>query len=141
MMKRLNKTVLFTISILTFLVIIILLIIFIISSNKNRNEKEKLELQEKLYKEGLENPGLVIDGTIPKEVNNTNIFFTVEGCIKTYIEYANKENKKAIYSLLDYKIIGENKLTENNIDNYFLKTMDLKINRAKEMYEVVRTTV
>lgn len=140
-MKRLNKTVLFIIGILIFLVIIILIIICLIISNKNRNEKEKLELQEKLYKEGLENPGLVIDGAMPRKVYSVNIFFTVEGCVKTYIEYANEENRKAIYSLLDYKIIGENKLTENNIDNYFLKTKDLKINRAKEMYEVVRTTV
>lgn len=140
-MKRLNKTVLFIIGILIFLVIIILIIICLIISNKNRNEKEKLELQEKLYKEGLENPGLVIDGAMPRKVSSANIFFTVEGCIKTYIEYANKENREAIYSLLDYKLIEENKLTESNIDNYFLKTKDLKINKAKEMYEVVRTTV
>ena len=68
---------------------------------KAKNEyDDELKIQEELYLNGINNPGLVINGLTPSQVRVDNIFFTVEECIKTYIKSATENNNQILYLML-----------------------------------------
>lgn len=112
--------------------------ILILYNNSNIWKDENLIEQEEMYANGINNPGLSIDGEIPQKVKIDNIFFTVEGCIKNYIEYAVKSDSKAILALLDYKFEQSNNINEGNVNNYFITNVTGNTNKTKEMYGITR---
>lgn len=126
------------ITLVTILVILIIVLCYINIKTKNKIDDE-LELQEKLYLNGINNPGLVIDGLTPSEVKVDNIFFTVEECIKTYIKNATGNNNQVLYSLLDYKYIDKNSITMDNVSQLFIEDESNHLNKTVEEYGISRS--
>lgn len=126
------------ITLVTILVILIIVLCYINIKTKNKIDDE-LELQEKLYLNGINNPGLVIDGLTPSEVKVDNIFFTVEECIKTYIKNATGNNNQVLYSLLDYKYIDKNSITMDNVSQLFIEDESNHLNKTIEEYGISRS--
>ena len=125
-----------TIIILIILLVILLGILLFIVFSRKLDIFNKLNEQEEAYLNGINNPGLMIDGVTPTKVTIDNIFFTTEGCIKEYIEYVTENNNEAIYSLIDYKYIDEKNITLENIGEYITKYTNSNISKTIEMYEV-----
>lgn len=126
--------------ILIILVIIIFgtLLLLITTQSNNKKVDENLEEQEQDYFYGINNPGLIIQGELPSEVTVENIFFTIEQCIKTYQEYVEKNNKVAIYSLLDYKYINENNIEQSNVEQFIEKYQE-GTRKIIQMYQLAGT--
>ena len=126
------------ITLVTILVILIIVLCYINIKAKNEYDDE-LKLQEELYLNGINNPGLVINGLTPSEVKVDNIFFTVEECVKTYIQYAIDNNSQMLYALVDYKYIDEHNITEENVNQLFIRDTSNHINKTLEEYGISRT--
>lgn len=126
------------ITLVTILVILIIVLCYINIKAKNEYDDE-LKLQEELYLNGINNPGLVINGLTPSEVKVDNIFFTVEECIKTYIKNATDNNNQILYSLLDYKYIDKNSVTIDNVSKLFIKDESNHLNKTIEEYGISRS--
>lgn len=126
------------ITLVTILVILIIVLCYIKIKAKNEYDDE-LKLQEELYLNGINNPGLVINGLTPSEVKVDNIFFTVEECIKTYIKNATDNNNQILYSLLDYKYIDKNSVTIDNVSELFIKDESNHLNKTIEEYGISRS--
>ncbi len=126
------------ITLVTILVILIIVLCYINIKAKNEYDDE-LKLQEELYLNGINNPGLVINGLTPSEVKVDNIFFTVEECIKTYIKNATDNNNQILYSLLDYKYIDKNSVTIDNVSELFIKDESNHLNKTIEEYGISRS--
>lgn len=126
------------ITLVTILVILIIVLCYINIKAKNEYDDE-LKLQEELYLNGINNPGLVINGLTPSEVKVDNIFFTVEECIKTYIKNATDNNNQILYSLLDYKYIDKNSVTIDNVSELFIKDESNHLNKTVEEYGISRS--
>ena len=119
------------------LVILVSALIYIYTRPEIEVEAE-LGKQDELYVNGLNNPGLVVDGIIPTRVQIDNIFFTVEECVKTYIQNATTNNNQILYNLLDYKYISENNITIDNINQLFISNEENHLNKTREVYSVSR---
>ena len=106
-----KKSLIILIAILVLLIIVILIILNIL--NKNKEEEENII---------MENPQLTTNLDINK-LNNENEFFTVEQCINDYFMVANSKNSNQVY-----KLLNENYIKENSIDNtnVLAKTYQLK---------------
>lgn len=126
------------ITLVTILVILIIVLCYINIKAKNEYDDE-MKLQEELYLNGINNPGLVINGLTPSEVKVDNIFFTVEECIKTYIKNATDNNNQILYSLLDYKYIDKNSVTIDNVSELFIKDESNHLNKTIEEYGISRS--
>lgn len=126
------------ITLVAILVILIIVLCYINIKAKNEYDDE-LKLQEELYLNGINNPGLVINGLTPSEVKVDNIFFTVEECIKTYIKNATDNNNQILYSLLDYKYIDKNSVTIDNVSELFIKDESNHLNKTVEEYGISRS--
>ena len=126
------------ITLVAILVILIIVLCYINIKAKNEYDDE-LKLQEELYLNGINNPGLVINGLTPSEVKVDNIFFTVEECIKTYIKNATDNNNQILYSLLDYKYIDKNSVTIDNVSELFIKDESNHLNKTIEEYGISRS--
>ena len=114
------------ITLVTILVILIIVLCYINIKTKNKIDDE-LELQEKLYLNGINNPGLVIDGLTPSEVKVDNIFFTVEECIKTYINYDGNVKKVANELFVHRNTINNKMRKINEITGINPITLDGKV--------------
>lgn len=125
------------ITLVTILVILIIILCYINIKAKNEYDDE-LKIQEELYLNGINNPGLVINGLTPSQVRVDNIFFTVEECIKTYIKSATENNNQILYSLLDYKYIDKNSITIDNVSQLFIKDASNNLNKTVEEYGISR---
>lgn len=125
------------ITLVTILVILIIILCYINIKAKNEYDDE-LKIQEELYLNGINNPGLVINGLTPSQVRVDNIFFTVEECIKTYIKSATENNNQILYSLLDYKYIDKNSITIDNVSQLFIKDASNHLNKTVEEYGISR---
>ena len=125
------------ITLVTILVILIIVLCYINIKAKNEYD-DKLKLQEELYLNAINNPGLVINGLTPSQVRVDNIFFTVEECIKTYIKNATENNNQILYSLLDYKYIDKNSITIDNVSQLFIKDASNNLNKTVEEYGISR---
>lgn len=125
------------ITLVTILVILIIVLCYINIKAKNEYD-DKLKLQEELYLNAINNPGLVINGLTPSQVRVDNIFFTVEECIKTYIKNATENNNQILYSLLDYKYIDKNSITIDNVSQLFIKDESNHLNKTVEEYGISR---
>ena len=134
-MKKIIIILIITLVILISAVICIL----ILYNNTNIGKDENLIKQEAMYANGINNPGLSIEGISPQKVKIENIFFTVEGCIKNYIEYATKSDSKSIVALLDYKFKETNSINEGNVNNYFITNVSGNSNKTKEIYGITRS--
>lgn len=128
------KKAIITLSILLIIVFSALLVLIFIKPGSKVDEE--LEIQEQEYLNGINNLGMLIQGEIPSKVINDNIYFTVEQCIKKYIEYVSSNNNVAIYSLLDYKYINEKNITQDNIKQYIVKYNNAKTSKIIEMYQL-----
>lgn len=74
-----------------------------------------------------------------EKVNIENIYFTVEQCIKDYVQYAIDNNSQAIYALLDYKYIDEHNITVENVNQFFIDKPNSNINKTIEEYSIARS--
>lgn len=113
-MKKLEKMIVFMVVII--LIIVILLIINIIKQNKKENEIILKQGETRIV--GKNRKVLMVD--------SFQIYFQLDNCVSTFIEYVNNKNFKPIKSILidDYsqqKYIGDN----INLDNY-IKFMNSK---------------
>ena len=120
------------------LVILVSALIYIYTRPEIEVEAELGE-QDELYVNGLNNPGLVVDGITPTRVQIHNIFFTVEECVKTYIQNATTNNNQILYNLLDYRYISENNITIDNINQLFISNEENHLNKTREVYSVSRS--
>ncbi len=127
--------------IIVLVIILVILITTVIYINYKANSEinDELRRQEEEYINGINNPGLAIDGVVPGEVKIDNIFFTVEECVKTYIQYAIDNNSQMLYALVDYKYIDEHNITEENVNQLFIRDTSNHINKTLEEYGISRT--
>lgn len=116
----------------------ILITIIITNPNMEINKELQSELntQEQEYIEGINNPGKITEGEVPKIVVNDNIYYTIDQCVKKYINYISEDNHTAIYSLLDNKYLNDNDIKQENIKDHITKYNVKDINKTLEMYEI-----
>lgn len=69
-----------------------------------------------------------------KSVTDRKSFYTVEECIKNYINYVVEKEYNSIYALLDHEFINENRITVENISENIEKFENKQVLRIKEMY-------
>lgn len=106
--------------------IIILLLIIIISlfvsifymMNKNNTTSGQIKNTQQEEKEKNE----------VEKVTNSIMYFTVESCIDKYIGYVSRQDKAAIYGVLDASYIEENKIEQNNVLNYVTNITNNDVN-------------
>ena len=113
-------------------------IVLVLNHSRNSEIRDEADLDQQYYLNGLNNPGLIIDGMLPEKVNIENIYFTVVQCIKEYLQFANENNNQALYSLLDYKYINEHNITQENVNQLF-RDVSSNINKTIEEYSVARS--
>ena len=99
------KKVKISIIILSMLIIIGLVVVFLEFQNTdNENETNNIVQQE------------ILEEKVKFDVvTNTAMYFTVESCIDTYINYVQNAEKAPLYKLLDISYIEKNNVTENNV--------------------------
>ena len=124
--------------ILVIILVILITVLCYINISKKLETNYELELQEESCINGINNSGLVVDGLTPTKVELDNIFFTVEECIKTYIQNATSNNSQVLYELLDYKYIAENNITMDNVNQLFIGNESNYLNKTVEEYEISR---
>lgn len=135
------KKILIILTIILILLIGIVIYIIVYKGNSTNWIDENVAIEGQMYRNGIENSGFLINGITPNKVNNNNIFFTVEGCIKDYIKYSMQNDKNALVSLLDYKIKENNAITEENVKQFFIPDNKTNINKTIEMYGLSRKQV
>lgn len=69
-----------------------------------------------------------------REVTDRSKFYTVENCIRDFIEYNVKQEFYCVYALLDQNYIDENQITEENIQDKIENYTDEQIITITEMY-------
>lgn len=99
------KKVRIAIIILSMLIIIGLVVVFLEFQNTDNESKTNNIAQQKILEEKVK-----FD-----VVTNTAMYFTVESCIDTYINYVQNAEKAPLYQLLDMSYIEKNNVTENNV--------------------------
>lgn len=109
--KKMKIIISIIIAILTIFGISIMMIIIINGKTTENNELNN-ELNE--FIESIENPGQLINGEKPQELNIEGLYFTIENCINKYMEYLANNNTN-IYNLLDKEYIKEHNITGENV--------------------------
>ena len=122
---------------ITLLVIFIIICIILLVVLLNTNEpQEDLTNQYLEHIDADNNPGLILNGVTPKKVNNENIYYTVENCIKQYINYNKNKQINAIYGILNKDYINENNITQDILFNIITPIEQEGKLLVEEMYEL-----
>ena len=107
--------------ILLIIVIIGLLVSIYVMNIKNTTYEQIKSTQQEVEKEDKEKNEV-------EEVTNSIMYFTVESCIDKYIGYVSKQEKAAIYGVLDESYIEENKIEQDNVLNYITNITNNDVN-------------
>ena len=122
---------------ITLLVIFIIICIILLVVLLNTNEpQEDLTNQYLEHIDADNNPGLILNGVTPKKVNNENIYYTVEYCIKQYINDNKSKLQESVYNILNKDYIDQNNITIDNLFNKIAPITKEGNLLIEEMYEL-----
>lgn len=121
-------------NIIILLVVLVIIIISIVLTLiiKNKTPKEELERIQSETKDINED----ISDDKPVRTNRINTFYTIENCIKSYLQIVNSKDQTAVIKLLNKSYISENNITSENVFNYIVKNNNSEKYNTIEMYEL-----
>lgn len=131
-MKNSRKLLLLAIIVLVIIIIAIIVTMAVLNKNK---EKDQLAEEQQSYLNTIENPGQIIDGLKPEEVQSESLYYMVNDCIKKFVSYLEKNNNTAIYNLLNKQYANNNNMSTNNAIEK-LSTRQYKDYEPKKMYGI-----
>lgn len=117
------------------LIILILIVVILLINILKQGNSEDDELLES--KEGLGNQ-------IPISLirtNNVVTYYTVDDCIKAYLDMLEVEDSSVLLTYLNEKYINDNHIREDNILTILEKYNDYQTYRTVEMYELSNYTI
>ena len=157
-MIKTQKNITVTIVVLVIVLIIILIALYMtgmknneedndVTSNSNNNTEQNTQSSSNAFKENgevneEEEPVETIFSNEPFKVTNGAYFYTVENCIREYIDGIkklqkedNEENRQNLYGKLSENYVNKNNITLDNINNINIKD-DSYLAGAVEMLQL-----
>lgn len=124
--------------ILLVLIIIIGIISLLFYNNHINTNKNSIQLAEEQsdYLEGVNNPGYVTKGMKPSINRVTNLYFTVDNCIKNYISFVVNENYNVLINILNEEYVNKNNINNENISKKLQKYEGNSFYRTYEEYNL-----
>ena len=116
-----------------FIIICIILLVVLLNT---KGSQEDLTNQYLEHIDADNNPGFILNGLTPKKVNNENIYYTVENCIKQYINYNRNQEAEAVYQILNKDYIEKKNITQKNLFTIVTPIQQEGKLSIKEMYEL-----
>lgn len=111
-----------------------------VENNNIIDDTSILQYQQEVQEYIEENPGMVIDGVIPQKTTAVYILYTLQNCVRQYINYTLASDDGAIYGLLSNDYINEYNIKQNNVFDYVQMYTYSETDEFIEVYEVVGNT-
>ena len=115
----------------------IIMLIFIINKKLQKDELA-IQLAEEQFKYlyGQENPNILTSEKKPSLTNISNLYFTVDSCIKKYFLYLDLKKSEYLLPVLNEEYISNNNITKDNIFEKIEKYSNYDSYRTYEEYNL-----